>query len=55
MSCTDCHDPHAPAERPLLGGFKQVACLHRSGASGGTCGARAAVCLATSARQATGE
>ena len=27
MSCTDCHDPHQKADRTLVGGFKQAACL----------------------------
>ena len=27
LSCTTCHDPHAPATRERLGGFKQEACL----------------------------
>ncbi|REJ77143.1 MAG: hypothetical protein DWQ36_17765 [Acidobacteria bacterium] len=26
MECTACHDPHAPATRVALGGFKQQAC-----------------------------
>ena len=25
--CTSCHDPHEPAARSLLGGFKQQACI----------------------------
>ena len=27
MECTSCHDPHAPATRTTLGGFKQEACV----------------------------
>lgn len=27
LECTSCHDPHAPATRSLLGGFKQQQCL----------------------------
>lgn len=27
LSCTTCHDPHAPATRERLGGFKHEACL----------------------------
>ena len=27
LTCAACHDPHAPAERVHLGGFKQDACL----------------------------
>jgi DmsE family decaheme c-type cytochrome len=27
VDCTDCHNPHAPAQRRLLGGFKQDDCL----------------------------
>ncbi len=27
MTCTTCHDPHEPAARMRLGGFKQEACL----------------------------
>lgn len=27
VSCTDCHNPHAPQKRSLLGGFKQGVCL----------------------------
>ncbi len=27
MTCVTCHDPHAPATRVRLGGFKQEACL----------------------------
>jgi DmsE family decaheme c-type cytochrome len=26
LECTSCHDPHAPATRSLLGGFKQQQC-----------------------------
>ena len=26
LECTSCHDPHAPATRSLLGGFKQQPC-----------------------------
>lgn len=27
LQCTSCHDPHAPAARSLLGGFKQEQCV----------------------------
>jgi DmsE family decaheme c-type cytochrome len=27
LECTSCHDPHAPAARVSLGGFKQQACV----------------------------
>lgn len=27
LECTSCHDPHAPPERPILGGFKQETCV----------------------------
>ena len=27
LDCTSCHDPHAPATRADLGGFKQEACI----------------------------
>jgi DmsE family decaheme c-type cytochrome len=27
LECTSCHDPHAPATRQLLGGFKQEQCV----------------------------
>jgi DmsE family decaheme c-type cytochrome len=27
LECTSCHDPHAPATRTLLGGFKQERCV----------------------------
>lgn len=27
LECTSCHDPHAPAPRTLLAGFKQQACV----------------------------
>ena len=27
MSCTSCHDPHAPDQRMMLGGFKQQECI----------------------------
>lgn len=27
LECTSCHDPHAPQQRLLLGGFKQEQCL----------------------------
>jgi DmsE family decaheme c-type cytochrome len=27
LECTSCHDPHEPATRPLLGGFKQEKCV----------------------------
>jgi DmsE family decaheme c-type cytochrome len=27
LECVSCHDPHAPASRSLLGGFKQQACI----------------------------
>ena len=27
LECTSCHDPHEPATRSLLGGFKQQACI----------------------------
>lgn len=26
LECTSCHDPHEPATRPLLGGFKDALC-----------------------------
>lgn len=27
LDCTSCHNPHAPAQRLLLGGFKREACI----------------------------
>lgn len=27
LGCADCHDPHAPSTRTMLGGFKQQACV----------------------------
>jgi DmsE family decaheme c-type cytochrome len=27
LECTSCHDPHAPATRSMLGGFKQEVCI----------------------------
>jgi DmsE family decaheme c-type cytochrome len=27
LTCTSCHDPHAPATRTVLGGFNQEACI----------------------------
>lgn len=27
LTCASCHDPHAPATRTVLGGFKQEACI----------------------------
>jgi len=35
LECTSCHDPHAPATRTLLGGFKQQQCLDCHADKGG--------------------
>lgn len=35
LECTSCHDPHAPAARATLGGFKQQACTECHADKGG--------------------
>lgn len=35
LSCTTCHDPHAPATRERLGGFKHESCLKCHNDKGG--------------------
>lgn len=35
LDCTSCHDPHAPAERTSLGGFRQETCINCHTEKGG--------------------